>query len=106
MGNVHEIVQGADDQVRVLYVDKEPIGVAHADLLLAGDTRATVVRVDLCEPEAVLHAAQDCHLLDLTAPIGLLAVSVLQWVPDWRCPHDIVAAYRDRLAPGRAGTAS
>lgn len=98
--NVHEIAQRANHQARVVYVAKEPIAVAHTRILLTGNPRARVVRAEFCEPEAVLHAAETCQLLDFNTPIGLLAVSVLQWVPDRQRPHGIIASYRDRLAAG------
>ncbi|MGH4019666.1 MAG: SAM-dependent methyltransferase [Pseudonocardiaceae bacterium] len=100
VGNVHEIAQQADDQARVVYVDKEPVAVAHTRLLLERNELAGVVRADLCEPEVVLQAPETRRLLDFDAPIGLLTVAVLHWVPDERRPREIVAAYRDRLAPG------
>ena len=100
VGNVHEIAQQADEQARVVYVDKEPIAVAHSRILLEGNERATVIQADLCEPEAVLQEAETRELLDFEAPIGLLTVSVLHWMSDERRPREIVAAYRDRLAAG------
>ena len=100
VGNVHEIAQQVDERARVVYVDKEPIAVAHSRMLLEGNERATVIQADLREPEAVLREAKTRELLDFDAPIGLLTVSVLHWIPGERRPHEIVAAYRDRLVAG------
>jgi hypothetical protein len=100
VGNVHEIAQSADGQARVVYVDWDAVAVAHSRLLLEGNERAAVIQADMCEPDAVLLAAETRRLLDFDAPIGLLMVGVFHFVPDERRPRDIVAAYRDQLASG------
>ena len=100
VGNVHEVAQQADEQVRVVYVDKEPVAVAHSRLLLDGNERATIVQADMCEPANVLQAAETQRLLDFEEPLGLLMVGVLHFVSDEQHPREIVAEYRDRLAAG------
>lgn len=99
-GNVHEIAQQADPGARVVYVDREPVAVAHTRRLLAGNDGAVMVNADLGAPYAVLRAAETRRLLDFDRPLGLLTVSVLHWVPDGRDPAQLVATYRDALAPG------
>lgn len=100
VGNVHEVAQEADPSCRVLYVDIEPIAVAHSELLLEGNGHASVIRADLRKPETILGAPETRRLLDLEQPLGLLIVGVMQFVPDSDDPGAIVASYRDRLAPG------
>lgn len=100
VGNVHEIAQEADPACRVLYVDIEPIAVAHSQLLLAGNENASVIRADLRKPETILTFPETHRLLDLAQPLGLLMVGVMQFVPDSDDPWSIVAGYREKLAPG------
>lgn len=100
VGNVHEVACGAAPSCRVMYVDIEPIAVAHSRLLLADDDNASVLRADLREPETVLTSPETRWLLDLDQPLGLLMVGVMQFVPDSDDPWGIVARYRARLAPG------
>jgi SAM-dependent methyltransferase len=100
VGNVHEVAQEADPSTRVLYVDIEPIAVAHSELLLADNNNASVIRADLRKPETILDTSEAHRLLDMTQPLGLLMVGVMQFVPDSDDPWAIVASYRDRLAPG------
>ena len=50
VGNVHEIVQVADPGCRVVYVDNEPVAVAHSKLILEGNDNATVVMAVLRDP--------------------------------------------------------
>jgi S-adenosyl methyltransferase len=99
VGNVHEIAQQADPECRVVYVDIDPIAVAHSELMLIGNERATIVQADMREPETVL-GGRARRLLDFDKPIGLLFLLVLHWVPDDADPPALVARYRDALAPG------
>jgi hypothetical protein len=100
VGNVHEVAQEADPSCRVLYVDIEPIAVAHSKSLLEGNDNACVIRADLRKPEAILNTPETHRLLDLTQPLGLLMVGVMQFVPDSDDPWGIIAGYREKLAPG------
>jgi SAM-dependent methyltransferase len=100
VGNVHEVAQEADPTCRVLYVDIEPIAVAHSKLLLEGNDKVSVIRADLRHPELILAAPETHRLLDLEQPLGLLMVGVMQFVPDDDDPWALIASYRDRLAPG------
>ncbi len=100
VGNVHEIAQRADPKCRIVYVDKEPVAVAHSELLLEGNDRAAVIQANLRDVEDVLGHPQTKRLLDLDQPIGLLMLWLLHFVPDSWDPVGIVARYRDRLAPG------
>ncbi|XVV02182.1 SAM-dependent methyltransferase [Actinosynnema sp. CA-248983] len=98
VGNVHEIAQQANPSARVLYVDVEPVAVAHSNALLAGNPGATAVQSDLREVDTVLKAARD--VLDFDRPIAVLMVAVLHFVPDSDEPGKAVARYRDALPAG------
>ncbi|MFC5289537.1 SAM-dependent methyltransferase [Actinokineospora guangxiensis] len=100
VGNVHEIAQAAVPECRVAYVDKDPIAVAHSELLLMGDDRAVAAQADLRDVASVLDAPAVRGLLDFEEPIGVLMLLVLHWVPDDADPHRLLAGYIDRLAPG------
>src|SRR5947209_1280998 len=100
VGNVHEIAQRANPECRIVYVDRESVAAAHSELLLAGNERAAVIQADLRDVEDILNHAQTQRLLDFSQPVGLLMLAVLHFVPDSWDPVDIVARYRDRLAPG------
>ncbi|MGQ0716771.1 MAG: SAM-dependent methyltransferase [Pseudonocardiales bacterium] len=100
VGNVHEIAQRADPECRIVYVDKEPVAVAHSELLLEGNDRAAVIQANLRDVEDILDHPQTKSLLDLDQPVGLLMLWMLHFVPDSWDPPGILARYRDRLAPG------
>jgi O-methyltransferase involved in polyketide biosynthesis len=98
-GNVHEIALAADPAAHTVYVDADPVAVAHARALLAGEARVQVLRADLREPGAVLEQAVAAGL-DLGRPLAVLLVSVLPFIPDEDDPAAIIAAYREASAPG------
>ncbi|WP_461124967.1 SAM-dependent methyltransferase [Saccharothrix stipae] len=100
VANVHEVAQAVDPECRVVYVDKDPIAVAHSELMLADNDRAAVVHADMRDPEAILGHPQTRQLLDFDRPVGLLVLMMLHWVPDEADPWRLMAAYRDALAPG------
>ena len=100
VGNVHEIAQRVHPECRIVYVDKEPVAIAHSGLLLTGNDRATAIQANMRDVEDILDHPQTTRLLDLTQPIGLLMVGLLHFVPDSWDPVGILARYRDRLASG------
>lgn len=100
VGNVHQIAQQAAPDSRVVYVDIDPIAVAHSAQILAGNDRATIIREDLRHPEAILDHPRTRELLDFDQPVGLLLVAILHAIPDQDDPAGIVARLRGRLAPG------
>jgi SAM-dependent methyltransferase len=99
-GNVHEIAQAAVPGARVVYVDIDPVAVAHARALLADDPRTGVVQADFTDVEAVLGDPITRSLLDLSRPVGVLVVALLHFVDDERGPAQVLARYRSAMAPG------
>jgi SAM-dependent methyltransferase len=99
-GNVHEIAQEADPEARVVYVDIDPVAVAHARELLADNPRAQAILADLRRPETVLDHPLVRSTLDPGRPMAVLMNAVLHFIPDAEQPGAIVRAYLDRTAPG------
>jgi SAM-dependent methyltransferase len=98
--NTHEVAQSVAPDVRVAYVDNDPIVHVHADALLTGTGATSIVLADLHEPEAILSHPQIRELIDFGQPVGLLLVAILHFIPDEKCPNRIVTTLRDALAPG------
>lgn len=99
-GNVHEVAHAASPEARVVYVDHDPVAVAHSQAVLAGDDRTAVVSADLRKPRDILSAPEIAGLLDLERPVALLLVAVLHFLEDTDEPYAAVAQLRDALAPG------
>jgi hypothetical protein len=97
--NVHEVAQLASRDVRVVYVDIDPVVVAHAQALLSGRQTAAI-RGDVCRPDDILAAPEVRRLIDFSQPVAVLALAVLHLIPDDADPAGGVARLRDALAPG------
>jgi hypothetical protein len=100
VGNVHEIAQQTAPEARVVYVDIEPVAVAHSRLILAGNDRATAIQEDARDPDAILNHPETQALLDFDQPVGLIMAAILHAIQDRDDPHGIVARFRGVLAPG------
>ncbi|WP_019545036.1 SAM-dependent methyltransferase [Streptomyces sulphureus] len=98
--NTHEVAQRAAPECRVVYVDNDPIVLAHARALLrsAPQGRTDYLEADLRDVDGVLqHAA---GTLDFGRPVTLMLVAVLQYVPDAEDPHGLTRRLVEALAPG------
>ncbi len=99
-GSVHEVAQAVSPEARVLYVDHDPVAVAHSQAVLAGNEHADVLAADLRKPREILASAQMQGLIDQNRPVALLLVAILHFVEDTDDPYAAVAELRDALAPG------
>ncbi|GAB1339134.1 SAM-dependent methyltransferase [Streptomyces sp. E-15] len=99
-GNVHEVARAAAPGARVVYVDHDPVAVAHSEAVLAGDDDADVVAADLRRPREILESPRLARLIDLNRPVALLLVAILHFVEDADDPYGAVAELRKALAPG------
>jgi O-methyltransferase involved in polyketide biosynthesis len=100
VGPVHVIAQQVDPECRVLYVDNEPVAVAHSELLLDGDDRVGVLNADLRNPDAIVNAELTKELIDFSQPVAILMVAVLHFIADAEDPAGAIGAFRDLMAPG------
>lgn len=100
VGNVHEVAQQADPQCRVVYVDIEPVAVAHSHLLLEGNERVRMLQADVASVSSVLEAEETRSVLDFDEPIGILAVTIGHYISPERDPVGVFRAYRDAVVPG------
>jgi len=100
VGNVHEVAQAAEPEARVVYVDVDPVAVAHSRAILAGDDRTDVVHADLRDVQGVLGDRRTVRLLDLSRPVGVLMVALLHFVPAAADPAGVLARYRRAMTPG------
>jgi len=98
-GNTHEVVQRTSD-ARVVYVDHDPMVLAHASQLLSGTPATALVLADLRDPDSVLGHDNLRELIDFEEPAGLLMTAVLHFVADSADPWGLVQRYMSALAPG------
>lgn len=99
-GHVHEIAHEVDPASRIVYVDMEPVAVAHTRRLLAGTPNVAVTQADLRAPDDVFATPEVAGMLDFSRPVAVLLIAVLHFVSDADRPRDLVATYRRACAPG------
>ena len=100
--NVHHVAQEVNPAARVVYVDNDPIVLAHARALLTSspEGRTEYVDADLRDVASVLSSPQVRDVLDLGRPVGLLLIAILHFIGDEDDPEGIVARLLDALPPG------
>jgi O-methyltransferase involved in polyketide biosynthesis len=100
VGNVHSVAQRQAPDARVVYVDIDPVAVAHSRQLLTGNDRVAVLQADLREPRHILTHPDLTGLVDLTRPVALMLFGVLHFVSDEENPAGLLAILREALVPG------
>jgi O-methyltransferase involved in polyketide biosynthesis len=97
--NTHEVAQRVAPDSRIVYVDNDPMVMAHARALLTstpeGETR--YLEDDLRHPEQILAAAD---ILDFTRPVALILVAVVHFLPEQEESRRIVRTLVDALPAG------
>jgi hypothetical protein len=101
VGNVHEVAQQADPSARVVYVDVDPVAVAHSRVILDGRSGTAVLDADVRDVDRILDAPET-RLLDRDRPIAVLMLGVLHFIPDSDDPPAIVARLMSAMPPGSA----
>jgi S-adenosyl methyltransferase len=97
--NTHEVAQDTEPGCRVVYVDNDPMVLAHARALLVGITAPTTyVDADVRDTGTVL--AQAARLLDFGQPVAVMLISVLHLIPDQDDPWAIVTRLMAAVPPG------
>ncbi|MGP3969709.1 SAM-dependent methyltransferase [Streptomyces sp. 6N223] len=98
--NTHQVAQAVNPDARVVYVDNDPIVLAHGQALLATNASTKVVTADLLDPPGILDHPEIDGFLDFSRPIALVLLAIVHHVLDEEDPFGVVNAYKDRLAPG------
>jgi hypothetical protein len=101
-GAVHEVAQGINPAARVVYVDNDPLVLAHARALLTSTPqgRCAYIHADLREPRTILDDPATRQTLDFSQPVALILAAVLHFIPDEDDPTRVVATLMDALPSG------
>jgi SAM-dependent methyltransferase len=98
-GNVHQVAQQVNPAARVVYIDNDPMVLAHSRALkTSGNT--TVIEADLRDPAAILDHPRTRALIDFSQPLAVLLVAVLHFIATADDPHAIVESLCQAMAPG------
>ena len=100
--NVHELAQAADTTARVVYVDNDPIVLAHARALLTSSPLGATAYIDadLRDPGRILADPRLRDTLDFIRPVALILAAILHFIPDEDDPGAIVAELVAALPAG------
>jgi S-adenosyl methyltransferase len=89
--NTHEVAQEVAPECRVVYVDNDPIVLAHARALLTSTPEGSTGYLDADLREVGTIVDRAAHVLDLTQPVAIMLLMILQVIPDSDDPYGIVA---------------
>jgi hypothetical protein len=100
--NVHEIAQAVDPSSRVVYVDNDPMVLAHARALLSSrpEGRAAYIQADLRSPLDILASPAVRSVIDFGQPVALMLVAVLHFLEEEDKPETVLSALLDALPSG------
>jgi hypothetical protein len=98
--NTHEVAQAVAPSSRIVYVDNDPIVLAHARALLTSTPEGATayLEADLREPDTILAAAR--QTLDFRQPIALMLLGIMHLIQDSEEPYQIVSHLVDALPSG------
>jgi hypothetical protein len=99
-GNVHEVAQAVNPAVHVVYVDVDPVAVAHGQAILQHNPQAAMIQADVGQPQQYLEHDETKRLMDWSKPAAILCLTVLHYILDDDRAYRVVRTLRDKLAPG------
>jgi hypothetical protein len=104
--NTHQVAQATAPDARVVYADNDPMVLTYARALLTSTPEGATayLQADIRDTDKVLAGAAET--LDFSKPVGVMALMILQYVPDQDDPWDIVRRVLAPLAPGSYLTVS
>jgi hypothetical protein len=100
VGNVHQVARAANPAAQVVYVDVDPVVVAHSTAMLGDDPGAQITSGDVREPESILAHPAVRALLDPGEPVALILAFVLHFVVDDQQARRVVRTLRNALPIG------
>ncbi len=98
--NTHEVAQQTAPESRIVYVDNDPIVLAHARALLTSTPEGATAYVDADARDTAKIIKSAAQVLDFAQPVAVMALMVLQYIPDSDEPRQIVAELMDAVPSG------
>ena len=100
--NTHEVAQAVAPESRIVYVDNDPIVLAHARALMDSDPAGATafIQADLQAPDKILSDPALRRTLDLGEPVALMLIAILMCIRDDEDPWGLVSTLMDALPPG------
>jgi len=98
--NTHEVAQRAVPEARVVYVDNDPIVLAHSRALLRAGRRGRCAYIDADARDVSKVLDEAAGTLDFTQPVAVIMLGLLHFIPDGDEPYSLPGRYLDALVPG------
>ncbi len=100
--NTHQVAQAIAPDSRIVYIDNDPMVMAHARALLTStpEGATSYLEDDLRHPDRIMRRAELHNTLDMEQPVALILVAVLHFIPGEGAAAPIVRRLVDGLAPG------
>ena len=99
-GNTHQVAQAVAPEARVVYVDYDPVVLAHARALLKSNKAGATQYIDADLRDTGTILGQAGRLLDFTQPVAVTLLMILHVIPDSDDPYAIVARLMNALPSG------
>jgi hypothetical protein len=100
VGNVHDVARATIPEARVVYVDIDPVVIAHSSQMLRDVPGATIIQGDIRYPSSILEHQEVVDLLDFGRPLGLTMTAVLHYLTDDELAYGAAATLIGALSPG------
>ncbi|GAA2364327.1 SAM-dependent methyltransferase [Dactylosporangium salmoneum] len=100
--NVHEVAQAVAPESRIVYVDNDPIVLAHARALLTSkpEGRTEYIDADLRDVDRIVGSERLREVIDFDQPVALMLIAIMHFVGDADRPYEIVSRLVDALPSG------
>jgi hypothetical protein len=98
--NVHEVARSVNPDARVVYVDNDPLVLAHGRARLAQDDQTAMIKADISDPACVLALPELRELLDFSRPVAVMMGAILHHLLDEENPLGVAAAVRAAVPAG------
>jgi hypothetical protein len=98
--NTHQVVQRIQPDARVVYIDNDPVVVAHGRALLEENDQTHFSAADIFAPREIINDEVVRRYLDFSQPIALFQLGTLHHYDGERSPQSIMAEYIDALPSG------
>jgi hypothetical protein len=98
--NTHQVAQAAAAECRIVYVDNDPIVLAHARALLSSTPEGATAYIEADARDSGTILGEAARTLDFSQPVAVMMLLVLQYVPDSDGPDEVVARVMGGMSPG------
>ena len=100
LGHVHEIVQRRVPDYHVVYIDIDPVSIAHSKAILQENPTTFVYQADARDPENTLEHIRAETTLDLNKPVAVLFIALFHYIVDDSELRQLIVNYSSSMAPG------